>query len=134
MFVEWNNAFSVKIDLIDGHHKKLIDLLNRSYLLIMQEAGQEQLSRLLEELIEYAQYHFAAEEELMKRHQYQDLEKHVIEHFSFINKVLSLRKELSEDKRYLSIEIFDFIKEWLLHHILNVDNEMGREIRQKMPA
>jgi hemerythrin len=128
MFVEWDNSFSINIDELDRHHKKLIDLLNKSYLLIMQEAGQEELSHLLDELIEYAQYHFAAEEDLMRLHHYQNLDQHLVWHFGFINKVLSFRKEMNEGKGYLAIDIFDFIRNWLLDHILRIDSEMGKAI------
>jgi hemerythrin len=128
MFIEWNDSFSIDINVIDQHHRKLIDLLNKSYILIMQEAGQDELSHLLDELIEYAQYHFAAEEEMMRQHQYLYLDQHVIWHFSFINRVLSFRKEMDDSKGGLSIEIFDFIRNWLLDHILKIDAEMGRTI------
>jgi hemerythrin-like metal-binding protein len=128
MFIEWNDEYSTRIDVIDGHHKKLIELLNRSYFLIMQEAEQAELSQLLDDLIEYAKYHFAAEEDIMRQHHYSDLDRHVLGHFSFINSVLSFRKEMNQGRSYLSIEIFDFIKNWLLNHILKVDSEMSRAI------
>jgi hemerythrin-like metal-binding protein len=128
MFIEWNDTYATRIDEIDGHHKKLIELLNRSYVLIMQEAEQTELSQLLDELIDYAGYHFAAEEHIMRQHHYSDLDRHVIAHFSFINSVLSFRKEMNQGRNYLSIEIFDFIKNWLLDHILKVDSEMSKAI------
>ena len=128
MFIEWNDTYATRISEIDCHHKKLIELLNRSYILIMQEAEQTELSQLLDELIDYAGYHFAAEETIMRQHHYNDLDRHVIAHFSFINSVLSFRKEMNQGRNYLSIEIFDFIKNWLLDHILKVDSEMSKAI------
>ena len=128
MFIEWNDEYSTRIDEIDSHHRKLIELLNRSYVLIMQEAERNELSQLLDDLIDYAKYHFAAEENIMRQHHYSDLDRHVIEHFSFINSVLSFRNEMNQGRSYLSIEIFDFIKNWLLDHILKVDSEMSKAI------
>ena len=77
MFIEWNDEYSTRIDEIDSHHRKLIELLNRSYLLIMQEAERNELSQLLDDLIDYAKYHFAAEENIMRQHHYSDLDRHV---------------------------------------------------------
>jgi methyl-accepting chemotaxis protein/hemerythrin len=64
----------------------------------------------------------------MRLHQYQNLDQHLVWHFGFINKVLSFRKEMNEGKGYLAIDIFDFIRNWLLDHILKNDSEMGKAI------
>ena len=131
MFVEWTDTYATGIDLIDGHHRKLLALLNKSYILIPQENQQDELSQVLDELIDYTRYHFSAEEELMRENHYQHLDRHVIEHFSFINRVLSFKKEIREGRKYLSIDIFDFMKNWLLDHILKIDSELGTALREK---
>lgn len=128
MIIEWDDTYSIGIDELDNHHRNLIQLLNRSYFLILQGSDLTELSLLLGELIKYAQYHFAAEEELMRQHQYTHLDRHVSEHYSFTDKLLSFTQEMADGKRCLSIEIFEFIRNWLLDHILKIDSEMGKTI------
>jgi hemerythrin-like metal-binding protein len=131
MHVEWNNAFSIGIDVIDDQHKKFFELLDKSYLLIFQGNSQSELSHLLDELIEYSKYHFAAEEELMRKHNYVNLDQHILKHRSFTNKVLSYKIDIIREHKYMSVDIFDFIRNWLMDHILETDIEMGENIRSK---
>jgi hemerythrin len=129
MLVDWKEIYATGIDEIDGHHKHLIKLLNRSYFLIIENGSQEKLKQLLDELIDYAGYHFSAEEELMRSHDYQDIDRHLREHFSFTNKMLSFQKDAGQENKYLSVEVFDFVRNWLLDHILTSDAEMARAVR-----
>lgn len=134
MIVEWEDKYKIGFDEIDGHHRKLFQLLNRSYILLLQEDNREELMQLLDELIDYARYHFAVEEDLMQAYCYRYIDRHMIEHFNFADRVLSLKKEIQEGRKYLSVEVFDFIKSWLLVHILESDSEMGKSIRFKQNA
>lgn len=129
MLVEWDEKYALGIDIVDGHHRKLLELLNASYLMVLQDKGQEEVGRLLDELIDYTQYHFTAEEELMRNIAYPDTDRHLREHFSFINQVHTFAKEAREGKQYLTVEVFDFIRNWLLEHILTVDTAMGQFMR-----
>jgi len=131
MIVEWKDEYSVGLEEIDSHHKRLIELLNKSYLMVLQDDKHPELSKLLFELLAYAKYHFAAEEELMREYQYEKMEQHELAHLSFINKVVTYKKDLGTGMKYLSVEIFDFIRSWLLDHILKIDAEMGKSIRSK---
>src|ERR1039457_670331 len=128
MHIEWNDMFSIGIEELDAHHKKLIELLNKSYSLIVQENIQSELTQLLDELIDYAKYHFTTEEKLMQRYYYPEIDAHMVEHFSFSNKLLTYQKETKAGKKYVSIDIFDFIKHWLMEHEVKIDFEMGKFI------
>lgn len=129
MLATWKDVYSTGIDEIDGHHKKLIELLNKSYSMILEESSQEEQQLLLAELIQYAHYHFEAEEELMRRHQYSKIDRHLREHFSFNNKVLSFDNEARDGRKYLPVDVFDYVSDWLIDHILTMDAAMAREIR-----
>jgi hemerythrin-like metal-binding protein len=131
MHVEWNDAFSIGISEIDDQHKKFFELLDKSYSLIFQGNSQSALSQLLDELIAYSKYHFAEEEELMRKHNYVNLDQHILKHSNFTNKILSYKIEIIREHKYMSVDIFDFIRNWLLDHILETDIEMGKNIHFK---
>lgn len=129
MLIEWKESYATGVAQIDGHHKHLLDLLNKAYQLVLDDGTEEELRQLLAELIDYAGYHFAAEEELMRINNYRHIDEHLREHFSFTNKVLSFEKDAREGRKYLPLEVFDFVREWLPDHILTLDVEMAAEIR-----
>jgi len=131
MLIEWKEAYLTGIDEFDDHHRKLFDLLNKSYFMIVEGSSQEELGELLAELLDYVRYHFAAEEELMRAKAYRKIDEHLIEHFNFTHRVQSFEKEARDDQQYLPVEIFDFIRHWFLDHIVTVDVEMSRALRFK---
>jgi len=129
MLIEWQESYSTGIDEFDDHHKKLIDLLNRSYFMIVEEGSKEELRQLLDGLLEYTRYHFEAEEEMMRAKKYRKLDQHVTEHLNFTHRIISLDKEARGGQEYLPVDIFDFVRHWFLNHIITSDAEMSRAIR-----
>ncbi len=64
--IEWNEQFVLGVPEFDEHHQHLVMLLNKTYDDFINGASKETLSLILDELIDYATYHFAAEEHWMK--------------------------------------------------------------------
>ena len=119
--VEWDEELVLGIELIDSHHRHLVELLNKahdSYLFGMK-AGE--LEVIFNELVDYAKYHFAAEEALMKTYGYPETETHMAEHQAFIMQVVEMRKAQSSDKLASYLNITDFLLAWLITHIKNID-------------
>ena len=132
MFIEWNASYSIGIDEIDDHHKILLELLDRLYCLKLQENNKDELSNLLYELIDYSNYHFSAEERLMIKYDYPNIDHHILEHVDFANTMMTYEKMIVEDNDYIPDDVFDFVKRWLLEHILNTDIKMGQFIQSKL--
>ena len=121
--MSWNSNYSVKVDVFDNHHKKLVGLINQLHDSMNEGKGKEALALVLNELIKYADYHFTAEEDLMKKHKYPEFAKHRTEHSSFANKVKEIQRNFEREDKYAAIEAFTFLKDWLLNHILNSDKK-----------
>ena len=62
MLIEWKDAYVTGIDEFDDHHRKLFEMLNKSYFMIVEESSEAELKELLAELLDYIKYHFDAEE------------------------------------------------------------------------
>src|SRR6185369_1938359 len=131
MFIEWNITYSVGIDEIDYHHKTLFELLDRSYFLILEENNKNKLSELFYELIDYSHYHFSAEERLMIKYDYPNIDYHILEHLNYTYTVLNYEKMMVEDNDDIPYDVFEFVKRWLFEHILNTDFEMGQFIQSR---
>jgi hemerythrin len=64
-FIDWDKSFELGVTQFDEHHKCLLDLLNETYDNFTGGANREALGVVLDKLVDYATYHFAAEEHWM---------------------------------------------------------------------
>jgi hemerythrin len=123
--IEWNDNCSVRVQQIDEHHKHLFVLLKNAYLSCTNKDQLDGSERVIDELVDYATYHFATEERLMKQTGYYDEAAHVMEHQRFIQRVHEFQHDLVNDKKVYSIELIGFLGNWLLHHIMEIDKKLG---------
>ena len=123
--IEWSKSFELGIDEFDEHHKRLVYLLNMTYDGFTLEAGHDELGAVLDELIDYATYHFAAEEYWMRTNEYPGLSQHSGEHERFSKKVVEIQNDFHNGNTNLSLEVLQFLNNWLTEHILKTDAEYG---------
>ena len=122
-FVEWNDAMSVKVSEIDSQHKKLITLINDLYDAMKNKQGRTVLAGILGELVRYTKIHFSAEEQYMEKAGYPKLSAHKKVHEGFAKKVLEFQSAFESGEVVLSQDILNFLKEWLVNHIMKQDQE-----------
>jgi len=125
-FMIWNDAFNLGIKEIDEHHRHLVALLNLTYDVFTQGTSHDGIVEVLDELVDYAKYHFDAEEYWMEVYKYPDLLQHRGEHVFFRQRVNEFQSDFHKRKTNLSLEVLQFLNSWLTAHILNTDNDYGR--------
>jgi hemerythrin len=101
---------------------------------MLHGTAKEDERQALASLIAYTKAHFTHEEEVMIRHKYPDLQKHKAEHDAFALKVVELQSDYENGRTALSIAIMHFLKNWLAHHICEVDNRVAEHIRSTRRA
>ncbi len=126
--VEWNDSFLVGVEPFDEHHKHLVDLLNRSYNELEHDSPLECCGELLDELSDYVSYHFVHEELWMMESSYPRYEQHIAEHNSYIQHLQEFQQDFKQGKAETTLEIFTFLRRWLIEHILKSDADYGRFI------
>jgi hemerythrin-like metal-binding protein len=84
----------------------------------------EKMTLLIEELIDYADYHFSYEEHLMEEASYPDLPMHKREHELFAKQVREFQKGHQENK-VPPISVLSFMSNWVTHHIQQTDVRFG---------
>jgi len=126
--IEWNDSFALGVQQFDEHHQHLIGLLNRTYDDFTACTPSDSLGDVLDELIEYAIYHFAAEEYWMNENSYPKLAEHRAEHDRFSSRVVEMQKDFHAGRTALTLEVLSFLKNWLTNHILQSDADYGRFI------
>lgn len=130
-FIEWAEEYSVRNEVIDEEHKKLIILINALYEAIKIGKGNDYVGKILLKLIDYTKIHFAHEEELMTKYHYPLLFKQKTEHKILTQQVADLYIDFLTGKKIPSKELFTFLRNWLIDHIFNFDKELGDFLYEK---
>ncbi len=124
-FLHWSPNMSVGIDFMDADHKQLIELLTELYDLVDPSQVRVATVAKLDELIDFTEQHFRLEERLMEESNYDDLEKHHQVHQALLKEIGEFRQKLTSGEIEPGPEMMDFLKDWLVRHILESDKHFG---------
>ncbi|MBF0343128.1 MAG: hemerythrin family protein [Nitrospirae bacterium] len=130
-FIDWSSKIAVNVTEIDKQHKKLVDIVNELYSAMTGGKGAAVMGKVLTELIDYTKYHFATEEKMIVQYKYSDNNTHKSEHDKLTKQVLDLKKQFDEGKMVVTVEVMNFLKNWLGEHILNKDKLLAAFLNQK---
>lgn len=122
MIINWRDDYSIGIDSIDNQHKKLIGMISDFYDSIV-ENRKDELIKLIHGLKQYTVEHFTYEETYMKKFNYPEYDKHKEQHSLFVNKVQDFIERHESGKMLLTIEVTNFLKDWLIKHINGTDRQ-----------
>lgn len=121
----WTSEYNLGVGIIDEQHQHFFGIVNKVYdLLENKEASHEEVLKIINELTEYALFHLGTEEKYFNQFAYADQENHMKYHNDFRIKSGEYSdriKNPEEDINKLALEITDFAKDWLQHHILVAD-------------
>ncbi len=131
VFILWNESYSVGIKRIDEQHKKLVMILNKLYESFVERTTGQKLEEIIDELIEYTQYHFNTEEELFNESTYPDMANHIEEHNGFKEKITKFKAELESGQTSLTFQLMNYLRNWLINHIAVSDQAYAGHFRAK---
>lgn len=126
----WSDDFSINVAEIDEQHKRLLEQVNKLHAGVEAQIDKQDLHLLVEELYEYASFHFAFEEELMKEHG-MEIKKHHKEHKVLLKHLKNVCNAISRGKRPAFYSEYDVSNDWFLAHILDFDKRMGAFLNRK---
>ena len=129
--ITWNDELSVNIKEIDEQHKKWISMLNDLHEAMRIGKGSEKLDDIFDGLVEYTKVHFATEEELLRSNGYPFYSGHKKIHDDMINEVELLQLRHKSGEVALSIDVMNFLKNWLSEHIMMTDKNYGPYLNSK---
>ncbi|MDD5547757.1 MAG: bacteriohemerythrin [Candidatus Pacebacteria bacterium] len=122
----WTPKYSVGIDSIDDQHKHFFDMANKT----MELAGESKteprtIFEALEELGDYAFYHFGTEEDYFDSLHYTEADAHKSIHNTFRQKIQNIMTSAREGENIHKIakEAASFAGDWLFNHILEMDKK-----------
>lgn len=119
--IEWKPAYSVGVSLFDRQHQKLFELMNQLHEAMSKGRAKEHLASIVAALSTYTKTHFAEEESALERAGYRELDAHKTMHRQFEAKVDSFGSDIKQGTLGVSIQVMDFLNNWLADHIMKVD-------------
>ena len=129
--IQWSDALSVNVAEIDQQHKTLIQIINDLNEAMRQGKGKDTLGKTIEGLLNYARTHFATEERYFDRFGYPKAKDHKIEHAVFVEKASEFKQGFDKGQISLSIQVMNFLSNWLRQHILGNDKKYSAFFNEK---
>lgn len=132
MTFEFTDDCITGIDTIDDEHRNLFALLSKAYILASTDYHSDyyqELKEIIEELDEYAETHFAHEEEYMMKLRDPELIRQRTQHAFFRDKVREyefVNIDNEEEQQRVLTELVKFLAKWLYRHILSSDILIGK--------
>jgi hemerythrin len=125
MALRWRESFSLNVKDIDDQHKKLFEISSKLNILapVCSKINfEEEILKVINELKEYALYHFDYEEKLMQKTNFKGFDEHRLEHEDFVISVLKFEQENPNfNKPETVMNLLDFVTGWITAHILKTD-------------
>lgn len=129
---EFKPEYMTGIELIDEEHRQLFVYVNQVQELLMEEYMPDKydnIADILGKLKEYTKNHFSDEEAYMESIQYKRIYSQKMQHQQFITRLdmWNLDElEESENQDAAIMEMLEFLANWLVHHILEMDTKIGQ--------
>ena len=127
----WSEIYSVKIGIVDMQHKNLVNLVNELHDSMRAGHAREKLGQILSNLIKYTQTHFATEERLLQSHSYPEYSQHKAEHDNLTATVVDLQRKFQRTEVGLTVEVMEFLRDWLVKHIQGSDKKYAPFLNTK---
>lgn len=114
----WTEAMSVGVPALDADHRCLVRIIN-----LLNDAQGNDTGRVIEIVMDtlaaYARFHFSREEQVMSACGFPALAVHSLEHKEFCRTIAAMAKEGVGPAA--AVDLLEYLKGWLLHHILIQD-------------
>ncbi|MEI7608760.1 MAG: hemerythrin domain-containing protein [Rhodospirillaceae bacterium] len=128
--VVWSDDMAVDGDAIDASRQHLIALINRLYGVMNRGAAHELISDVLCDLADYAGNGFLEEEKAMALSQHPDRDRHVLEHWSFIETLTVFTADFERGELLVS-EVLRFLIRWTGTHLKTRDPLIGAYLSRR---
>lgn len=131
--VKWDNSWNTGHEEIDAEHKGLVECINRVFTALCKVDIDDNIANASLDLQKYTYEHFRREEMLMKDFGHTNIVGHTYLHDEFITEIAKIFPKyidtrMTQNSNKELYQIIAFLKNWLIHHIIDVDKPMVSKI------
>jgi len=126
---EWKDKFSVHVDEMDKHHKKILGYFNELQVAIQSGSATHKTEEILNALVKYANFHFIEEERLMRNMSHPGLDTQINHHAYFVDEVTEMTIQFKLGV-FSGRSMSGFLGNWFIDHIMQEDSKYGEMMKQ----
>lgn len=127
----WNSSFVLGLKDIDDQHRVLVGMINDLHRAMKTGRGDAAIASILGGLVDYTRTHFSNEERLFKKYGYPEYEDHKAIHVELVQQIKDFQSDLKSGKQALSMDLMNFLMDWLTNHIKGTDKQYVPFLKQQ---
>jgi hemerythrin-like metal-binding protein len=127
-FIVWEDEYAVGHSELDAHHRRMFEIINALYEAATTGIAEEQIRQTFLDMHQYTQIHFRAEENVLSAVRYPRLSDQKRAHGAFVGKLDELSRISLIPSQALSLDVLQFLKNWWLNHILEMDKDYAAHL------
>lgn len=127
----WNNQLNLGVKSIDEQHKWLVHLTNNLRSAIASGVDNDILLEICHELVDYTDYHFRDEEQLMIEHEYDGLASQRKSHKHIRDEIHGFLERLESGETVAAESLLETLRKWLVSHVAHSDMKLAQHIRSQ---
>lgn len=128
--LKWTSDLNTGIDVIDSQHRRIVDYINALYD-ASQEQNRDEISNVLEELVDYTLSHFAFEEQMQEEAGYPFVKAHQKVHQLFARRVGEFQERFAKGED-ISDQLLALLRTWLINHIRRDDADYVQVVKENV--
>lgn len=120
--IEWRPEFETGVLDVDHEHRELVDLINQLHEQMGGDAEPAQISAFLGEVFARISAHFALEESVMRKHQYDQYTEHKTDHEKLLDDIRDIMDDFEAGKYDAYDEaLSSAVRDWFVDHFKTKD-------------
>ena len=127
--IEWRKEFETGVAEVDHEHRELIGLINTLHNQIGASAPRETVNSFLGEVFAKISAHFALEETVMRKHDYDEYADHKADHEKLLDDLRDIMDDFdagtnTDYKKALAMAVHD----WFVNHFKTKDARLHKKL------
>jgi hemerythrin len=128
VLIEWKDRYSLGIPEVDYEHRELIKLINVLLLQISECDASPEIVISLGEVYARIAMHFALEEKIMRKKNYDQLEQHKSDHERLLNDIRNIMDEYEDSAKIDTEDFANRLSDWFGTHFQTMDARLHKHL------
>ncbi len=127
--IGWRKEFETGVGEVDHEHQELVELINELHEQIGAGAPREKVSEFLGEVFAKISAHFALEETVMRKHDYDEYADHKADHEKLLDDLRDIMDdfEAGTDTDYKKA-LGTAVRDWFVNHFKTRDGRLHKKL------
>ncbi|GBE44688.1 MAG TPA: bacteriohemerythrin [Rhizobiales bacterium] len=129
VLIEWREEFNTGVSEVDHEHREIVDLINELHAAIGKDASRESAGRFLGEVFAKISAHFALEETVMRKHNYDEYADHKSDHEKLLDDLRDIMDDVEEGAGGdYETALAESVRDWFVNHFKTKDARLHKKL------